>query len=247
MAIVPPAKLEAMLTRGDPHLAISELSVMRRSPVATCGVQLQWAAQKDSTIDQSEAVPLVLFEGPCAWQDDILNTLRRGGHEWRVTFESSSLDALLAATKSGLGIAALPAEVIRRSRLAHLKSASLPPAPTIEFGLFQATALPKRAQTLLEVIRTSTFMTQSTRPGSRPIDSVVRVDNARSIRVARILKPVSDPGLGQDVLGLDRVIFDFLAQHLHVSAQILGSSPYSGPQTVRSIEEAPEIGGWRSL
>jgi DNA-binding transcriptional LysR family regulator len=158
-----PAKLDAMLTGGDPHLAISEPSFMRRTPVATWGVPLQWAAQKDSTIDQSQAVPLVLFEGSCSWQDDMLNSLRRGGREWRITFESSSLDAILAATKSGLGIAALPAEVIRRSRLVHLKSARLPPAPTIEFGLFQATALPKRAQTLLEVIRTSTFKpTQST-------------------------------------------------------------------------------------
>jgi len=158
-----PAKLDTMLTGGDPHLAISEPSFMRRTPIATWGVPLHWAAQKDSTIDQSKAMPLVLFEGPCSWQDEMLNSLRSGGREWRVTFASSSLDAILAATKSGLGIAAVPAEVIRRSKLVSLKSASLPPAPTIEFGLYQATALPKRAHTLLEMIQTSAFkQTQKT-------------------------------------------------------------------------------------
>lgn len=157
VVVAAPAKLDAMLTAGDLHLAISEPTFTHRTPAATWRVPLIWAAQKDLNIDQFQTVPLVWFEGPCRWQGDMLDSLRKSGREGRVTFQSTSLDAVLTATLSGLGIAALPAEVIRRSRLVLLQSASLPPAPTIEFGLFQAIALPKGAQTLLEVIQTSTF------------------------------------------------------------------------------------------
>ena len=64
-------------------------------------------------MDQFRTVPLVLFEGACPWQDNLLDTLRETGRAWRVAFESTSLDAILAATQSGLGIAVLPREFVR--------------------------------------------------------------------------------------------------------------------------------------
>ena len=89
-----------------------------------------------------------------------MDCLRRAGREWRVTFESSSLDAVLAATRSGLGIAALPLETVRASNLDRVESTHLPSAPNIEFGLFKAAALPKAAQTLLELLEIALASTQ---------------------------------------------------------------------------------------
>src|SRR5579864_5119985 len=151
----PPHKLEALLTRGDLHLAAAEPPVMNRDPLATFHLQLEWAAPKNFQIDQFRSVPLVLFEGTCPWQDTLLNTLRETGRAWRVAFESTSLDALLAATQSGLGIAALPREFVRNSRLAPLTDTALPVAPKVEFGLFGAGVLPNSARTLLEVVQAS--------------------------------------------------------------------------------------------
>ena len=145
-------ELDTLLTTGEIHLAIGEPLLMRRSPSTRWRMPLQWAAQKDLKVERHQTLPLVLFEGPCSWQDDMLDSLRRAGREWRVRFESTSLDAILAATQSGLGIAALPAEAVRSSNLARVGSAHLPPPPNIEFGLFHAAALPQAAQTLVELL-----------------------------------------------------------------------------------------------
>jgi len=152
VAVAESPRLETLLTAGELHLAISEPFLMRRNPSARWQVPLERAAQKGFKVDQFQVLPLVLFERPSSWQDEMLDSLRRAGREWRVAFESTSLDAILAATQSGLGIAALPAEAVRSSNLARVESTHLPPAPNIEFGLFRATALPTAAQTLLELL-----------------------------------------------------------------------------------------------
>jgi DNA-binding transcriptional LysR family regulator len=156
----PPHKLEALLMKGDLHLAVAEPPLMHRDPVATFHLQLEWTARKNFQIDQFRTVPLVLFEGTCPWQENLLDTLRETGCAWRVAFESTSLDAILAATQSGLGIAALPREFVRNSRLAPLTDTALPVAPKVEFGLFGASVLPNAARTLLEVVQSSTEQLQ---------------------------------------------------------------------------------------
>jgi hypothetical protein len=80
------------------------------------------------------------------------------------------LDAILAATQSGVGIAALPAETIRRFNLLRVESPVLPPAPNVEFGLFQSAALPQAAETLLELLEialASTFPLEEGESASR--------------------------------------------------------------------------------
>ena len=152
----PANKLEALLMRGELHLGVAEPSGMLRDPLATFDLQLEWAAPKGFQIDQFRTVPLILFEGACHWQDNLLDDLRKAGREWRLAFETTSLDAILAATQSGLGIAALPTEFVRNSRLVPLLHPTLPRAPKVEFGLFGAGVLPNSARTLLEVVRSTT-------------------------------------------------------------------------------------------
>ncbi|HTT17582.1 MAG TPA: LysR family transcriptional regulator [Candidatus Sulfotelmatobacter sp.] len=149
----PPSKLEALLMRGELHLGVAEPSVMHSDPVARFHLQLEWAAPENFKIEQFRIVPLVLFEGECPWQNSLLDSLRDSGREWRVAFESTSLDAILAATQSGLGIAALPNEFVCNSRLVRFTHPILPTAPKVEFGLFGAGALPNNARMLLEVFQ----------------------------------------------------------------------------------------------
>lgn len=82
----------------------------------------------------------------------MLDCLRTRGWEWRRTFEGSSLDAILTAAQSGLGITALPMEIIRNFKLACVSEVSLPQAPTLEFGIFTGTALTENAQTVLDAV-----------------------------------------------------------------------------------------------
>jgi DNA-binding transcriptional LysR family regulator len=79
------------------------------------------------------------------------------GGQWRVTFESASLDAVLAAVQLGLGMAALPTESIRTGKLHRVNRAALPTPPRIQFGLCRNAPLLSEAGTLLEVTVDSVF------------------------------------------------------------------------------------------
>ncbi len=149
-------KLGALLKAGKLDLAIGDPAFITKRPAATWLLPFEWAAGKDFEIDPSRPLPLVLFESPCSWQDDMLNSLSRAGWTWRVCFESGSLDAILAATQSALGVAALPAAILN-GKLARVQNAKLPPAPQIQFGLFRTTSLPSAARTVLEIVLDSMF------------------------------------------------------------------------------------------
>ncbi|MFF8263002.1 LysR substrate-binding domain-containing protein [Streptomyces virginiae] len=52
-------------------------------------------------------LPPVLFSPPCRWRTPVLDALEANGRPWRVVFESTSLAAVQAAVRAGLGAAAL--------------------------------------------------------------------------------------------------------------------------------------------
>jgi DNA-binding transcriptional LysR family regulator len=126
--------LEGFLKAGKVDLVLANPGLLTGTPAAKWLVPLEWAAGKSFRPDQSQPLPLVLFEGPCVWQQEMLDSLRSAGWQWRVTFESASVDAILTAVQSDLGIAALLAETVRSSKLARVESADLPPAPKISMG-----------------------------------------------------------------------------------------------------------------
>jgi DNA-binding transcriptional LysR family regulator len=131
------SRLETLLNRGKLDLIIGNPSLIAAPPATTYVVPLEWAASEYLHIDKSQPAPLVLFENPCAWQSEMLDSLRAAGWGWQVIFESASVDAILTAVQSGLGIAALPPATIRNSHLIALQNTGLPAAPTIQFGLYR--------------------------------------------------------------------------------------------------------------
>jgi DNA-binding transcriptional LysR family regulator len=137
-------RLDALLKNRQLDLVIAGPRLMTVQPSITWLVPLQWTAHRDLQFGKSQLLPLILFENPCAWQDAMLDSLRKSGWEWRVSFPSASLDAIIAAARSGLGIAALPSETMRNSKLMSVQMAGLPPAPELEFGLFPAIGLALR-------------------------------------------------------------------------------------------------------
>jgi DNA-binding transcriptional LysR family regulator len=132
------SRLEVLLKGGQLDLVIGDPSLLTGTPVAEWRVPLEWVACKDQVLDQTEPIPLVIFESPSVRWEEILESLRTAGRNWRVTFQSSSMDAILAAVQSGLGIAALPAPSVRNFRAACVKSSGLPPLPKIHVGLFRS-------------------------------------------------------------------------------------------------------------
>src|SRR5260370_30988662 len=80
----------------------------------------------------------------------MLRCLHRAGREWRFTFESASLDGILAAVQSGLGITALPVVAIQDFALARFHAIPLPGPPMVEFGMFRAaTGMSSKARAIV--------------------------------------------------------------------------------------------------
>jgi DNA-binding transcriptional LysR family regulator len=145
-----PAKLEFLLTQGELDFVIGDPTRMAGLPVIEWKSRLTWLASRDFSLDSFEILPLVLCESTSRWHDRILSSLRRAECEWRVVFESASLDATLAALDSGLGVAALLPETALNTRISEVKDAGLPVLPEVRFGMFRSPTAATRARALLE-------------------------------------------------------------------------------------------------
>ena len=145
-----------LLVSGKVQLAIAETSVACKVPVAAWQVHLQWAAPKTFEIDQSHSLPLLLFDPLCSWQERLLGSLRQAGRDWHAAFTSNSVEAIVTAADSGLGVTALPREIIRKSGLVPIGDWGLPAISGIEFGLYVGRALSESTRTLVELLQSST-------------------------------------------------------------------------------------------
>ena len=143
--------LDALLKAGELDWAIGDPSLMTGTPTEKWSVRLERASSAEVDFVESRPLPLVLFGGPCPWQNEMLDSLRCSERAWRVVLESTSFDAILAAVQSGLGITALPALAIQEFALARFRAVHLPRPPVIEFGMFRAaTCLSSCTSTSLE-------------------------------------------------------------------------------------------------
>jgi DNA-binding transcriptional LysR family regulator len=150
LTVAAPAKLEFLLTQGELDFIISDPARIAGQPVLEWRSHLAWLASADLSIDPFKTLPLVLCESTGLWRDEILESLRSAGWEWRVVFESASLDATLAAVESGLGVSALLRETVRSTGIQEVKHARLPVLPAVRFGMFRSRTADTRARALME-------------------------------------------------------------------------------------------------
>src|ERR1035441_2192232 len=148
--VATPAKLKLLLEQGRLDFVIGDPTRIPAPPVMEWRSRLAWLASTDLSIDPFKVLPLILCESTNWWHDAILSSLRGAGWEWRVVFESASLDATLAALDSGMGVSALLQETVRNTRISEVKYARLPVLPEARFGLFRSRTAPTRAGTLME-------------------------------------------------------------------------------------------------
>jgi len=150
LMVAAPAKLEFLLTQGELDFVIADPARIRGLPVTEWRSRLAWLASADFSIDPLKSLPLVLCESTSWWHDKIFSSLRRAGWEWRVVFESASLDATLAALDSGLGVSALLPETVRNTGISEVKYARLPVLPEVRFGMFRSPTASTKARALME-------------------------------------------------------------------------------------------------
>ncbi|MET0457054.1 MAG: LysR family transcriptional regulator [Mycobacterium sp.] len=92
---------------------VVDLAVMldgsRLDPANASGmVALKWISARTFSVPAREPLPVVMFSEPCTLREPAFAALDRTGVPYRIAAESSDLSGLLAAVRSGLGVALLP-------------------------------------------------------------------------------------------------------------------------------------------
>jgi DNA-binding transcriptional LysR family regulator len=93
-------------------------------------IPLRWFAA-DPALAAQRPLPLILFDGTCAFRGIALDHLAAREVPWTIAFEGDSLSSLLAAGRAGLGALLLLDDERRPDGLVALDAAPLdPPPPT---------------------------------------------------------------------------------------------------------------------
>ncbi|MDF4767127.1 LysR substrate-binding domain-containing protein, partial [Vibrio parahaemolyticus] len=105
-----------------------ESTVLRASPTL-------WYCAAEFTLRNEEPVPLVLLDDPSPFRDTIIKTLDAAGMPWRLAYVASTLSAVRAAVKAGLGVTARPVEMMSPDLRALGKAEGMPELPETEYML----------------------------------------------------------------------------------------------------------------
>lgn len=101
-----------MLNQGEVDLVVTTScpgnfthQVLRTSPTL-------WYCAADYIFHRGEAIPLVLLDEPSPYRDMAIDSLNEMGIPWRISYVASTLAAVRAAVKAGLGVTARPVEMM---------------------------------------------------------------------------------------------------------------------------------------
>ncbi|MFC5184963.1 LysR family transcriptional regulator [Actinomadura harenae] len=118
---------------GRVQLVLDEVPDLPSPPRWTVRRPLVWVSGQGVDVT-ADPLPVILFSGACFWRTAVLETMERSGRRWRVAFESNSLAGVLAAVRSGLGVAALMPANLEPAMDCH-DTGALPALPDVELGL----------------------------------------------------------------------------------------------------------------
>ncbi|MGS6552175.1 LysR family transcriptional regulator [Escherichia coli] len=110
-----------------PKLAFKALN-LRTSPT-------HWYCAAEYVLQKGEPIPLVLLDDPSPFRDMVLATLNKADIPWRLAYVASTLPAVRAAVKAGLGVTARPVEMMSPDLRVLSGVDGLPPLPDTEYLL----------------------------------------------------------------------------------------------------------------
>lgn len=140
-------EVDLMVTTSKP--AHIESIVLRTSPTL-------WYCAADYVFQKGEAVPLVLLDEPSSYCDMMLERLKAEHIPWRISYVASTLAAVRAAVKAGLGITARPVEMMSPELRVLSATDGLPVMPDTQYLLcHNSQANNELAQAIFNVMETS--------------------------------------------------------------------------------------------
>ncbi|MFS8207189.1 transcriptional regulator LrhA [Enterobacter asburiae] len=94
-----------------------------------------WYCAAEYVLQKGEPVPLVLLDDPSPFRDMVLTALNEANIPWRLAYVASTLPAVRADVKAGLGVTARPVEMMSPDLRVLGKSDGLPALPDTEYLL----------------------------------------------------------------------------------------------------------------
>ncbi|ANI31442.1 transcriptional regulator [Yersinia entomophaga] len=128
-------EIAEMLSSGEVDLAITTAAVeslphlmLRTSPTL-------WYCSADYQFVPGEAIPLVVMNEPSPFRDMAIEHLTQAGIPWRIAYVASSLSAIRAAVRAGLGVTARPIEMMSPDLRVLGETEGLPRLPETHYAL----------------------------------------------------------------------------------------------------------------
>ena len=94
-----------------------------------------WYCAAEYVLQKGEPIPLVLLDDPSPFRDMVLAALNEASIPWRLAYVASTLPAVRAAVKAGLGVTARPVEMMSPDLRVLGHSEGLPSLPDTEYLL----------------------------------------------------------------------------------------------------------------
>ncbi len=139
-----------------------DLALIKREPMgADVGVpvwreQLVWVGAGEDVLPAAGPVPLVVAPTPCVYRKRATAALDAAQRPWRIAYTSPSLAGQQAALRAGLGVTALPTEMVPEDLVKFGPDRGFPALPDVEVALIRASkALPVAAERLANFILAS--------------------------------------------------------------------------------------------
>ncbi|MGK7246441.1 transcriptional regulator LrhA [Buttiauxella agrestis] len=119
-------EVDLVVTTAKP--AHFESIVLRTSPTL-------WYCAADYVFQKGETVPLVMLDDPSPYRDMMLEHLNAERIPWRIAYVASTLSAVRAAVKAGLGVTARPVEMMSPELRVLGSADGLPVMPETQYLL----------------------------------------------------------------------------------------------------------------
>jgi DNA-binding transcriptional LysR family regulator len=139
-----------------------DLALIKREPMgADMGVrvwreQLVWVGAGEDILHEGAPVPLVVAPSPCVYRKRTTAALDAVDRPWRIAYTSPSLAGQHAALRAGLGVTALPTEMVPDDLVKFGADQGFPALADIEIALIRAgKTLPIPAERLANFILAS--------------------------------------------------------------------------------------------
>lgn len=127
----------SMLEGGEVDLAITTITSTDHSHLVLRTSPTLWYCSADFAYPLGDSVPLVLLDEPSSYRSMAIDSLNQAGIPWRIAYVASTLSAVRAAVKAGLGVTARPIEMMSPELRVLGEQEGLPRLPDTQYVLYK--------------------------------------------------------------------------------------------------------------